>query len=159
MNEFHFSLVYNNTACVHHTWRCLLLGGWWSPHDRCLFTPGTCGHTHMHTRSPALTVTASTNCSLQECVPITSAKLVFLMSLSTVLCQTEAQHTVTVEDGRHSTSGYRWGSLAAVGGRRRGGGGAAGWERAPRHPITHHIRNTISLVFFVVGGFRLINLF
>lgn len=43
--------------------------------------------------SPALTVTASTNCSLQECVPITSAKLVFLMSLSTVLCKSDGHET------------------------------------------------------------------
>ncbi len=37
---------------------------------------------------PALTVTASTNCSRQEWVPINSARLVFLISLSTVLWNT-----------------------------------------------------------------------
>lgn len=36
--------------------------------------------------SPALTVMASKNWSLQECVPTTKARFVFLMSLSTVLC-------------------------------------------------------------------------
>lgn len=35
---------------------------------------------------PALTVMASMNWSLQEFVPTTSARLVFLISLSTVLC-------------------------------------------------------------------------
>lgn len=34
---------------------------------------------------PELTVMASTNCSLQLLVPITSARLVFFSSLSTVL--------------------------------------------------------------------------
>lgn len=36
--------------------------------------------------SPALTVMASINWSLQECVPTTKARFVFLISLSTVLC-------------------------------------------------------------------------
>lgn len=36
--------------------------------------------------SPALTVMASMNWSLQECVPTTKARFVFLISLSTVLC-------------------------------------------------------------------------
>lgn len=37
--------------------------------------------------SPALTVTALTNCSLQLLLPTTRARLVFLISLSTVLCR------------------------------------------------------------------------
>ena len=37
--------------------------------------------------SPALTVTALTNCSLQLLLPTTRARLVFLISLSTVLCK------------------------------------------------------------------------
>lgn len=40
-------------------------------------------------RSPALTVTALTNCSLQLLLPTTSARLVFLINLSTVLCRQE----------------------------------------------------------------------
>lgn len=36
--------------------------------------------------SPALTVTALTNCSLQLLLPTTRARFVFLISLSTVLC-------------------------------------------------------------------------
>lgn len=37
--------------------------------------------------SPALTVTALTNCSLQLLLPTTRARFVFLISLSTVLCR------------------------------------------------------------------------
>lgn len=43
--------------------------------------------------SPALTVTALTNCSLQLLLPTTSARLVFLISLSTVLCRDEHGRT------------------------------------------------------------------
>lgn len=42
---------------------------------------------------PALTVMASINWSLQEFVPTTRARLVFLISLSTVLCMTQQQNT------------------------------------------------------------------
>lgn len=48
--------------------------------------------------SPALTVTALTNCSLQLLLPTTRARLVFLISLSTVLCgwpQTNKNKTKT----------------------------------------------------------------
>lgn len=45
-------------------------------HSRHLGDPG----------SPALTVTALTNCSLQLLLPTTRARFVFLISLSTVLC-------------------------------------------------------------------------
>lgn len=88
----------------------------------CLFTQL---HEHLHTNtqththcSPALTVTASTNCSLQECVPITSAKLVFLMSLSTVLYQTQAQtlsNQLQLRTGDTVTQ-VRQSSLAVLGG-------------------------------------------
>lgn len=47
-----------------------------SPQMRHLGDPG----------SPALTVTALTNCSLQLLLPTTRARFVFLISLSTVLC-------------------------------------------------------------------------
>lgn len=49
--------------------------------DRVVGAGKVCRERH----SPALTVMASMNCSLQLFVPTTSARLVFLISLSTVL--------------------------------------------------------------------------
>ena len=47
---------------------------------------------------PALTVIASKNCSLHEWVPITKAKFVFLMSLSTVFWGREGWGEVTAPE-------------------------------------------------------------
>lgn len=48
--------------------------------------PGDAAVGFLMSPSPALTVMASMNWSLQECVPTTKARFVFLISLSTVLC-------------------------------------------------------------------------
>lgn len=48
--------------------------------------PADAGVDFLMSPSPALTVMASMNWSLQECVPTTKARFVFLISLSTVLC-------------------------------------------------------------------------
>lgn len=49
-------------------------------------SPADAGVGFLTSPSPALTVMASMNWSLQECVPTTKARFVFLISLSTVLC-------------------------------------------------------------------------
>lgn len=71
---------------------------WWDPDPAAGSIFLRSGHRGMNwwdisgcRNSPALTVTALTNCSLQLLLPTTRARFVFLISLSTVLCRDRRQ--------------------------------------------------------------------
>ena len=81
--------------------------------------------------SPALTVTALTNCSLQLLLPTTSARFVFLISLSTVLCRDT--------DGKNKLLMQR--SLAPT------DLGATSCKKS-RHQVTHHQLNLWNRIIF-----------